>query len=78
MRYRIFLDILRISRNRKMASLQRAKELKRRGLKRWQSNSLVSPAACSVLRLRLLCTSPLVYPDLQFILWFLTLPREMT
>jgi hypothetical protein len=53
-RYRIFLDILRISRNRKMASLQRAKELQRRGLKRWQQNSLVSPAAYSVLCL--LCT----------------------
>ena len=53
-RYRIFLDILRISRNRKMTSLQRAKELQRRGLKRWQQNSLVCPAAYSVLCL--LCT----------------------
>ena len=40
-RYQTFLDILRISRNRKMAALQRAKELTRRGLKRWQANGLV-------------------------------------
>ena len=40
-RYQIFLDIIRISRNRKMAALQRAKELTRKGLKRWQQNSLV-------------------------------------
>jgi hypothetical protein len=40
-RYRTFLDIIRISRNRKMAALSRAKELTRRGLKRWQQNSLV-------------------------------------
>jgi hypothetical protein len=50
-RYRIFLDILRISRNRKMAALQRAKVLQRRGLKRWQSNSLVSSAPCSAAHL---------------------------
>ena len=41
-RYQTFLDILRISRNRKMAALQRAKQLQRRGLKRWESNGLVN------------------------------------
>ena len=40
------LDIVRISRNRKMAVLQRAKVLQRRGLNGWQSNSLVSSAPC--------------------------------
>jgi hypothetical protein len=41
-KYQTFIDIIRIARNRKMASLQRAKVLTMRGLKRWQSNSLVS------------------------------------
>ena len=40
-RYQIFLDMLRIARNRKMASLMRSKQLTRQGLKRWQSNNLV-------------------------------------
>jgi len=57
-RYRIFLDILRISRNRKMAALQRAKVLQRRGLKRWQSNSLVSSAPCSAAHLFSSFTAP--------------------
>lgn len=34
--YNAFLDMLRVARNRKMAALQRASRIKRRGLKRWQ------------------------------------------
>jgi len=39
--YAVFLEILRLARNRKMANLQRAREIQKKGLMRWQFRQVV-------------------------------------